>query len=191
MTALKLNLEPITDLTDEQFQKLCQANPDLQLELTAAGELIVMPPTGWESGRRNSNLNADLNLWNRQAELGIVFDSSTGFKLPNGAIRSPDAAWVKKDRLDAINPDPSDFLPLVPDFVIELRSASDRLKPLQAKMQEYLENGVRLGWLLNAQDQTVEIYRLGQAVEVLQSPTRLSGEDVLVGFWLDLKGILN
>ncbi len=191
MTALTLNLEPIAELTHERFQKLCQANPDLQLELTATGELIVMPPTGWESGQRNANLTTDLNLWNRQAKLGIAFDSSTGFKLPNGAIRSPDAAWVKQDRLDAINPDPSDFLPLAPDFVIELRSASDRLKPLQAKMQEYIENGVRLGWLLNPQDQTVAIYRSDQTVEVLQSPTRLSGEDVLVGFELDLKGIFN
>ncbi|MBW4550531.1 MAG: Uma2 family endonuclease [Aphanocapsa sp. GSE-SYN-MK-11-07L] len=191
MTALTLNLEPITDLTDEQFKDLCQANPDLQLELTAAGELIVMPPTGWESGRRNANLTTDLNLWNRQAKLGIVFDSSTGFKLPNGAIRSPDAAWVKQDRLDALNSDPDGFLPLAPDFVIELRSASDRLKPLQAKMQEYIENGVRLGWLLNPKDQTVAIYRPDQTVEVLQFPARLSGEEILVGFELDLKGIFN
>jgi Uma2 family endonuclease len=191
MTALTLNLEPIAELTDEQFRDLCQANPDLQLELTAAGELIVMPPTGWESGRRNANLTTDLNLWNRQAKLGIVFDSSTGFKLPNGAIRSPDAAWVRQDRMNALNPDPDGFLPLAPDFVIELRSASDRLNPLQDKMQEYIDNGVRLGWLLNPQDQTVAIYRSDQTVEVLQSPARLSGEEILVGFELDLKGIFN
>jgi Uma2 family endonuclease len=114
--------------------------------------------------------------------LGIAFDSSTGFKLPNGAIRSPDAAWVKKDRLDAINSDPSDSL---------RDGKAERLKPLQAKMQKYIKNGVRLGWLLNPQDQTVEIYRLNETVEVLQSPARLSGEEVLVGFELDLKGIFN
>jgi Uma2 family endonuclease len=191
MTALTLNLEPIAHLSHTEFRQLCQVNPDLKLERTAEGKLIVMPPTGWESGQRNSNLNADLNLWNRQANLGVVFDSSTGFILPNGAVRSPDAAWVRHDRMNALNPDPDGFLPLAPDFVIELRSASDRLKPLQDKMQEYIENGVRLGWLLNAKDQAVEIYRPGQKIEVLTSPTRLSGEDILPGFDLDLRGILS
>jgi Uma2 family endonuclease len=191
MTALTLNLEPITHLGHEQFWQICQANPDLKLELTANGRLIILPPTGWESGRRNADLTTDLNLWNRQTNLGLVFDSSTGFTLPNGAIRSPDVAWIRKDRLATINPDPGDFLLLAPDFVIELRSASDRLKPLQEKMQEYLENGVRLGWLINTKNQTVEIYRSGQTAEVLQSPASLSGEDVLVGFSLDLTGILS
>ncbi len=191
MTALILNLDPVLHLTHEQFRELCQVNPDLKLERTAAGELIVMPPTGWESGQRNMKVAAQLQNWTEENGTGIAFDSSTGFILPNGAVRSPDAAWVRQQRINALNPDPDGFLPLAPDFVIELRSASDRLKPLQDKMQEYLDNGVRLGWLLNAQDQTVEIYRLGQAVEVLQSPIRLSGEEVLVGFWLDLKGILN
>jgi Uma2 family endonuclease len=191
MTVLTLNLEPITHLGREQFWQLCQANPDHKLELTANGRLIILPPTGWESGRRNADLTTDLNLWNRQTNLGLVFDSSTGFTLANGAIRSPDVAWIRKDRLATINPDPGDFLPLAPDFVIELRSASDRLKPLQEKMQEYLENGVRLGWLINTKNQTVEIYRSGQPAEVLQSPAKLSGEDVLVGFSLDLTGILS
>jgi Uma2 family endonuclease len=191
MTALTLNLNPITHLTHERFQELCQANPDLKLERTAEGELIVMPPTGWESGRRNSNVNADLVIWNRQTKLGSVFDSSTGFILPNGAIRSPDAAWVSSERLIELNPNPEGFLPLAPDFVIELRSASDRLKPLQDRMIEYCENGVRLGWLLNPQDQEVEIYRLGQEVKVLPSPINLSGEEVLPGFILDWKEIFS
>jgi Uma2 family endonuclease len=186
MTALILNLDSITQLTHAQFRELCRENRDVRLELTATGELIVMPPTGWESGRRNANVNADLVIWNRQAELGSVFDSSTGFILPNGAIRSPDAAWVASERLLVLNPNPEGFLPLAPDFVIELRSASDRLKPLQNKMQEYIDNGVRLGFLLNPQDRVVEIYRLGQQIEVLQSPTSLSGEDVLPGFVLNL-----
>jgi Uma2 family endonuclease len=189
MTALTLNLDPVISLTHAQFHELCRENRDLRLELTAKGELIVMPPTGWESGRRNSNVNADLVIWNRQTNMGSVFDSSTGFILPNGAIRSPDAAWVSSERLIALNPNPEDFLPLAPDFVIELRSASDRLKTLQDKMQEYIDNGVRLGFLLNPQDRTVEIYRLGKSIEVLQSPSEVSGEDVLPGFVLALEGI--
>ncbi len=188
MNALTLNLDSIAHLTHEQFRELCRENRDIRLELTAKGELIVMPPTGWESGRRNSNLNLDLGLWNRQTGMGIVFDSSTGFILPNGAIRSPDAAWVASQRLAALNPDPEGFLPLAPDFVIELRSASDRLKPLQDKMQEYIDNGVRLGWLLNPKDRAVEIYRMGKGIEALQS-TEVSGEEVLPGFVLSLAGI--
>ncbi len=189
MTALTLNLEPVLHLSHEQFRSLCQANPELKLERTAAGGLIVMPPTGWESGNQNANLTAELIFWNRQTKLGIVFDSSTGFTLPNGAVRSPDVAWVRQDKMNALNSDPDGFLPLAPDFVIELRSASDRLKPLQDKMQEYIDNGVRLGWLLNAKDQAVEIYRAGREVEVLCSPSSLSGEDVLPGFELNLSEV--
>jgi Uma2 family endonuclease len=191
MTAVTLNLDAITHLTHDQFWELSLANRDVRLELTAQGKLIVMPPTGWESGKRNSNLNIDLGLWNRQTKLGVVFDSSTGFRLPNGAVRSPDAAWVKQDRLDALNADPEKFLPLAPDFVIELRSASDSAKDIRDKMNEYRANGVRLGWFLNAKDKEVEIYRLDQDVEVLRSPVSLSGEDVLPGFVLELKGILD
>jgi len=189
MTALTLNLDSIAHLTHDQFRELCRENRDIRLELTAKGELIVMPPTGWESGNRNANLTAELIFWNRQDKLGKVFDSSTGFILPSGAIRSPDAAWVSTERLTALNPDPEGFLPLAPDFVIELRSASDRLKTLQDKMQEYIDNGVRLGWLLNPKDRAVEIYRMGKGIEVLQSPTEVSGEDVLPGFVLSLEGI--
>jgi Uma2 family endonuclease len=189
MTALTLNLGSVAPLTHEQFRELCRENRDVRLELTAKGELIVMPPTGWESGNRNANLTADLIFWNRRDKLGKVFDSSTGFILPNGATRSPDAAWVALERINALNPNPDGFLPLAPDFVIELRSASDRLKPLQDKMIEYRDNGVRLGWLLNAKERAVEIYRPGKEIEVLKSPNSLFEEEVLPGFVLDLKDI--
>lgn len=190
MTALILNLSPTIELTNEQFFQLCQHNRDLRLERTATGELIIMPPTGWKSGNQNSRLTQRLGNWTDADGTGLAFDSSTAFILPNGATRSPDASWVRRSRLEAINPDPTRFLPLAPDFAVELRSASDNLKTLQQKMQEYLENGVRLGWLIDPQNQQVEIYRLGQDVEVLRSPTSLLGEDVLSGFVLDLTQIL-
>jgi Uma2 family endonuclease len=191
MTALTLNLNSITTLTHDQFRELCRENRDLRLELTAIGELIVMPPTGWESGNRNIEIAAQLQNWSKNNKTGMAFDSSTGFILPSGAIRSPDAAWVAIERLTTLNPNPEGFLPLAPDFVVELRSASDRLKPLQDKMQEYIDNGVRLGWLINPQDQAVVVYRKGREIEELILPSSLTGEDVLVGFILDLKGILN
>jgi len=192
MTAITLSLKTLLDLTDEAFYELCRANPDVKFERTATGELVVMSPTGGESGHRNADIIIDLGIWNRQAQLGIAFDSSTGFKLPNGAERSPDASWVRGDRWDALTPEQRrKFPPLAPDFVVELRSASDDLEPLQQKMQEYIANGVRLGWLINPQEQQVEIYRPGQSIEVLQSPQTLSGEDVLPGFTLDLSRILN
>ncbi len=191
MTAITLNLDAIITLTHEQFRELCRSNRDVQLELTAQGELIVMPPTGWESGKRNASLTTRLSVWSEADGTGVAFDSSTGFRLPNGAVRSPDAAWVRQDRLDVLNADPDSFLPLAPDFVIELRSASDTAKSLRDKMREYQENGVRLGWFLNAKDKEVEIYRIGQEVEVLKSPLNLSEEDVLPGFVLELKGILD
>ncbi len=191
MTALILNLSPTIELTDEQFFQVCQNNRDLRLERTAEGELIIMPPTGWESGNRNSRLTQRLGNWTDADGTGLAFDSSTGFKLPNGANRSPDASWVSRERLEALNPDPAKFLPLAPDFAVELRSASDSLKTLQQKMQEYIDNGVRLGWLIDPQNQQVEIYRPGQKVEILRSPTSLSGENVLPGFVLDLVQILS
>lgn len=190
MTAITLNLDPIVHLTDEQFYQLCQANRDVRFERTASGELIIMPPTGWATGDRNAEITFQLRAWNKQTKLGKTFDSSTGFTLPNGAERSPDASWVRQVRLEALNPDPDKFLPLAPDFVVELRSATDNLKKLQQKMQEYHDNGVRLGWLIAPQNQRVEIYRQGRDVEVLQSPATLSGEDVLPGFVLDLSQIL-
>ena len=191
MTAVTLNLDAIATITHEQFWELSLTNRDVRLELTEKGKLVVMPPTGAESGKRNFDLSGQIWNWNRQTKLGSAYDSSTGFRLPNGAVRSPDTAWVKQERLDALDYTPEKFLPLAPDFVVELRSASDSVKDLQDKMREYMVNGVRLGWLLNPQDRTVEVYRMGNEIEVLRSPTSLSGEDVLPGLVLELKGILD
>jgi Uma2 family endonuclease len=202
-TAIKVenNGEPsivqLIDLTDitlrlshEQFERLCQNNPDRAFELTQDGELEIMPPTGGESGRKESKLITRLTNWNEQTELGETFSSSTAFILPNGAERSPDAAWVERSRWDALTAEQREkFPPLAPDFVIELRSNSDSLPKLQQKMQEYRENGVRLGWLINPQARQVEIYREGRDVEVLANPTTISGEDVLPGFVLDLRSL--
>ncbi|NJM69963.1 MAG: Uma2 family endonuclease [Scytonema sp. RU_4_4] len=190
MNALTVNLNPVIELTDEQFFQLCQANPDLRFERNATGELIIMPPTGGETGNRNAGLTSQLWLWNEQDKLGIVFDSSTGFKLPNGADRSPDAAWVKLERWNALTQEQQTrFLPLCPDFIVELLSPSDSLKVTQEKMREYQDNGAKLGWLINRKSRQVEIYRIGQEVEVLEHPTTLSGEDILSGFVLNLESI--
>ncbi|MBN3907410.1 MAG: Uma2 family endonuclease [Nostoc sp. NMS1] len=187
MDALTVNLKPVLELTDEQFFQLCQANRDLRFERTATGELIIMPPTGGETGNRNAGLTAQLWIWNEQNKLGIAFDSSTGFKLPNGADRSPDASWLRLERWNALTQEEkTKFIPLCPDFVVELLSPSDSLKVAQEKMREYIDNGVRLGWLINRKSRQVEIYRQGQEVEVLESLVTLSGEDVLQGFVLNL-----
>jgi Uma2 family endonuclease len=184
---LELNI----DLTDEQFFQLCQANQDLKFERTANGHLIIMPPTGGATGDRNSELNFQIRAWNRQTKLGKVFDSSTGFKLPNGADRSPDVAWLQLDRWNALTPEQQEkFLPLCPDFVVELMSPSDSLKTTQAKMQEYIDNGARLGWLIDRANQQVEVYRSNGAVEVLRSPQTLSGEEILPDLVVDLSEIL-
>ncbi|MBE9076397.1 Uma2 family endonuclease [Romeria aff. gracilis LEGE 07310] len=184
-----LNLQPLTrSLTREQFVFLCQNNPDLQLERSPQGELVIMSPVGGESGNWEANLITKVGIWNEQAQLGYVFSSSTLFSLPNGGERSPDLAWVTKPRWEALSPEArAAFPPICPDFVIELRSRSDRLPPLQAKMQEYLASGLRLGWLINPQDQQVEIYRPNQTAEVLTYPITLSGEAVLPGFELTLQ----
>ena len=186
MTTVVLSLENV-GLTDEQFYHLCQVNQDWQLERTAKGELVIMPPVGGRSGNREADLIADLTLWNRQIQLGKVFSSSTIFRLPKGGDRSPDAAWVQLKRWEVLTEKEQEgFPPICPDFVIELRSHTDTLKPLQNKMQEYLKSGLRLGWLINPQNQQVEIYRSNQNVEIVQFPVSLSGEDVLPGFVLDL-----
>lgn len=186
MTTVTLNLENV-DLSDEQFYRLCQVNQNWQLERTAKGELVIMSPVGGVSGNREADLITDLNLWNRQTQLGKVFSSATIFRLPNGGDRSPDAAWVSNERWSALTPEEqAGFPPICPDFVIELRSRTDSLQPLQEKMQEYLDSGLRLGWLINPQAQQVEIYRSNQTVEIVQLPVSLSGEDVLPGFVLSL-----
>jgi Uma2 family endonuclease len=190
MNTIKLNMSHNIHLTDDDFYNLCQANPELMIERAATGELVIMPPTGGESGKEEADLIIDLGLWNRQTNLGIVFSSSTGFKLPNGANRSPDAAWVSKERWDALTPQQRrKFPPIAPDFVIELRSSTDSIEELRSKMQEYIENGVRLGWLIDPQTQTVEIYRQNGDRAILQSPTDLQGEDILPNFILDLSRI--
>ena len=190
MTVLTLNFNPIIQLTSDQFYQLCTANPDLKLERNANGELIVMPPTGGETGKRNSNINLQLGIWNERTQMGELFDSSTGFTLPNQADRSPDAAWIEKSRWEALTSEQREkFIPLCPDFVIELLSPSDRLSQIQEKMREYMENGCRLGLLINRRNRQVEIYRLGREVEVLDAPSIISCEDVLPGFVLNMQQI--
>jgi Uma2 family endonuclease len=190
MTAITLQIPKSLKFTDDKFVEMVAANKDLRLELSSQGELSIMSPTGGETGNRNFEMCLDLGYWNRQNGLGKAFDSSTGFKLPNGATRSPDVSWIKIERWNALTPEQrKKFLPLCPDFVIELVSESDDLADTQAKMREYIANGLRLGWLINPKSQQVEIYRQNQEMEVLQSPTSLSGEDVLPGFILDLQPI--
>jgi Uma2 family endonuclease len=190
MNTYTLNLDRAIELTDDQFYQLCRNNPDLKFERNAHGELIIMPPTGGETGRRNLKISQMLGLWTDQDGTGVAFDSSTCFRLPNGADRSPDASWIQQQRWDALTPEQREtFPPICPDFVIELMSPSDTLKTVQAKMQEYVDNGAKLGWLLNRKDRQVEIYRPDQDVEILQAPSSLSGETVLPGFVLDLEPI--
>ncbi|MFS8857010.1 Uma2 family endonuclease [Synechococcus sp. H55.7] len=184
---IALNLQPSLELTDEVFEQLCRQNPELRLERTAQGELVAMAPVGSESGLRNADLLGQLWQWNRRTSLGLVFDSSTGFALPNGAIRSPDADWVAKERWQQLTPQQRRrFAPLCPDFVLELRSPTDDLATLQAKLQEYLENGSRLGWLIDPESQRVYVYRPGQLPQILERPTCLEGDPVLPGFVADL-----
>lgn len=187
MNAFVVNLPASTRLSDDQFYELCVANPDIKIERNATGELVFMPPTGGETGKRNAELTIEFGIWNRQKKLGQLFDSSTCFKLPNGAERSPDVAWVLQSRWDALPLDQREkFPPLAPDFVLELMSPSDQLEATRAKMREYQANGVRLGWLLNRKGKDVEVYMPNQPVEVLENPKTLSGEDVLPGFTLPL-----
>ncbi len=184
---VKLNVQVIR-LTAEQFARLCQENPDLRLELTAQQELVIMSPTGSRTGRRNSRLTRHLDTWAEADGSGIAFDSSTMFTLPNGAIRSPDASWVRRERWDALTEDQQErFAPLCPDFVVELRSRTDRLSDLHDKMQEYVDNGACLGWLIDPIDKRVYVYRPDQPVESLDDPATLSGDPVLPGFVLPVR----
>ena len=190
MTALTLNLHDAIELTDERFEQICQSNRDLRFERTSTGELVVMSPAGSDTGRQNMGLSGQLWLWNRQVCLGVSFDSSTGFTLPNGAIRSPDASWIKQERWDTLNTSQKcKFAPICPDFVVELCSKSDRLIDVQIKMQEYLDNGALLGWLIDPESKSAQIYSQNQRVEVKNAPNSLSGEDIMPGFELDLQEI--
>src|SRR5918999_2956413 len=184
---LVLRLAPVINMTDRQFFELCQLNRDLRLERTSQGDLVIMPPTGGETGRMNFELTALFGHWVHADGTGVGFDSSTGFTLPNGATRSPDLAWVKRDRWEGLTPEQrKGFAPLCPDFVLELRSPSDSLEHVQAKMQEYLDNGTRLGWLIDPIEKKVYIYRPQAPVECLDYPPTLSGDPVLPGFVLEL-----
>ena len=191
MNAIAITLHPAMKLNDDEYYEFCSLNPDTNFEMDRDGRLLIVPPTGGWTGNKNLKLTTQLGVWTDKDGTGIAFDSNTEFILPKGGKRSPDAAWIKLERWNALTYEQQEkFPPLCPDFVVELRSASDNLKPIQEKMQEYMESGARLGWLINPKNQQVEIYRQGRDKEVLDNPTILSGEDVLSGFILDLKGIL-
>ncbi|MEC4807363.1 MAG: Uma2 family endonuclease [Jaaginema sp. PMC 1080.18] len=190
---LLLNLPKTVKLhvTPEQFTSLAACNRELQLERTAKGELIVNPPTGWETGERNRSIIGQLDRWYEDnGRLGKAFDCSTGFTLPNSAICSPDACWISQERWDALTDEQKTTFPQIcPDFVVELRSESDTLKSLQEKMQEYMENGARLGWLIDPKNRTVAVYRVGLEIKTLSNPTELSGEEIVPGFVLSLRRV--
>ncbi|HEY9666444.1 MAG TPA: Uma2 family endonuclease [Coleofasciculaceae cyanobacterium] len=189
-TPVVLQLSPVIEMTDDQFFEFCQLNRDLRIERTAKRELIIMPPTGSETGNRNFDLIVQLGNWAKQDGTGVGFDSSAGFTLPNGATRSADAAWIKLDRWNAIPLEQrTKFAPVCPDFVVELRSPSDNLQPLKEKLQEYIDNGASLGWLIDRKNRKVYIYRPQQEVECLDNPSNLRGEPLLPGFILDLSTI--
>ena len=189
---ISLTLEPLVHLSDEAFLDLCQANPVLRLERSATGEVEVMSPSGMWSGQRSGELLVQVSLWNKQTRQGFTFDASSGFRLPNSAIRSPDVAWVEKSRVEALSREQREkFAPLCPDFVVEIASPSDTREALQAKLREYISEGARLGWLVDPFAREVEIYRPGIAVEVLKQPATLSGEDVLPGLVVGLSEVLD
>lgn len=192
LTTFKLDLSKFIELTDDQFYQLCRVHPDYKFERNAKGELLIMSPTGGETGNCNADLTFQVQGWSRRnSNLGIAFDSSTCFKMPKGGDRSPDASWVSRERWEALTPEQKrKFPPLCPDFVVELRSPTDSIREVREKMQEYLENGARLGWLIDPQTQIVEIYRPGRQVEVLHSPSTLSGEDILPGFVLEVAPVM-
>ncbi len=181
-----LHLRPVIELTDDQLFELCQINQELWIERTAEGDLVIMAPEGWETGNRSMTLGTLLTQWAWQDGTGVTSGSSAGFILPNGAMRAPDAAWVLRSRLAALTPEQKQkFLPLCPDFVVEICSSSDRLSTMQAKMQEYLDNGARLGWLFDPPNRVVYVYHPNQPVESLDNPATISGNPVLPGFVLD------
>jgi Uma2 family endonuclease len=187
-TALPLvvKLRPVINLSEDQFFELCQINRDLRIERNAKGEILFMPPTGGGAGRRNAEVNRQLANWAKDNGTGVTFDSSTGFRLPNMAVRSPDA-WMLRSRLAQIPVER--FIPAGPDFVVELRSSSDTLRTVQDKMQEDVDNGARLGWLIDPEPRQVYVYRPETPVERLDSPEIISGDPVLPGFVLDLREI--
>jgi Uma2 family endonuclease len=181
--SFKVSLPAIAPMSTEEFYQFCQANRDLRIERTAQGEVIVMPPAGSDTGNRNFNLAVCLGIWSEQDGTGLGFDSSAGFTLANGAVRSPDASWIRRERWHQLSDaEKSSFAPICPDFVIELRSKSDALKELQIKMAEYLENGVSLGWLIDRQNRTVHVYRPNQDPQILDNPDVVNANPELSGF---------
>ena len=187
-----IQFKPLAYMDDEQFAKFCALNDALCIERTAKGEIILMPPTHGYTGNTNAKINTRLGIWSERNDTGDYYDSSTGFKLPNGALRSPDVAWISNERFEALSSEERrGFLPLCPDFVIELRSSSDSLTMLQEKMREYIDNGARLGWLIDpvSSPKRVHIYRPNTETQILDEPDELSGEPELPGFTLDLSRI--
>src|SRR5438876_6872905 len=184
---LVVHTAPGMKMDDDQFFQFCQVNRDLRIERTAAGDLIILPPAGASSGRGNAELTYLFEDWARRDRTGLIFDSSTGFNLPNGAMRSPDVSWVRNERLDGFSDEEWEkFLALCPDFVLELRSPSDSLRLAQQKMEEYIRTGARLGWLLDSARQQVHVYRPEERLEVVDDPQKLSGELVRNSFVLDV-----
>lgn len=187
-----LQFEPFFKMTDEQFFDFCQSNRDVRIERNSQGEIVIIPPTGCETGDKNAEITMQLRLWTKKDKRGKSADSSAGYKMPNGAIMSPDASWISNERLKKVSPTKRrKFLPLAPDFVIELRSESDSLSKLKEKMQEYIENGVALGWLIDASEKRIYVYRPKMQVEILENPAEISGEPFLKDFMLDLREIWN
>ena len=189
-----IKFRPLTDMTDEQFAEFCALNDVLRIERSAEGEIILMPPTHGTTGNRNADITIDLGNWARGNGTGKYYDSSTGFKLPNGALRSPDASWISNSRLEALTSEQrTGFFKICPDFMIELRSSSDSLTDLRAKMEEYMNNGARLGWLIDplSSPKQVYIYRPQTDVEILDDPETVSAEPELRGFTLNLNRIWN
>lgn len=190
LTHLKLHVEPIVELSDDQLFELCALNPELRIERTSQGDLVVMSPTGGETSDRNAQVTVQLSLWARSEGCGRAFDSSAGFLLPNGAMRSPDAAWVELTRLATIPPEQRKrFLPLCPTFVVEICSPSDSFVALEAKLEEFIANGTHLGWLIDPEERRVVVFRPGAAVEMLERPREVSGDPELPGFVLELDEI--
>ncbi len=187
---LRLQMGPVIEMSDDQFFEFCHLNRGLRIERTSKGDLIIMTPAGGITSQRNSELVTQLHIWAKKDGTGVVFDSSGGFNLPNGATRSPDAAWIKRSRLAKLTIEEKEkFIPLCPDFAIELRSSSDRLRDIQDKMVEYIANGLQLGWLIDPQDRQVFVYTPPNQIDHLQNPSHLSGEPLLAGFRLDLADI--
>ncbi|MGH8550107.1 MAG: Uma2 family endonuclease [Methylococcales bacterium] len=185
-----LHLQPAVELADDQFFEICRINRELRIERNAQGELLIMPPAGGKTSERNAEITMQLRIWAKREGTGVSFDSSGGFVLPNDAVRSPDAAWIRRSRLESLTDEQrAKFIPLCPDFVLELRSPADPLGVFQSKMQEYLDNGAQLGWLIDPEARRIHVYYPGSSVECLEKPDSLTGDPVLAGFVLDLKKI--